>query len=96
MLKGKDKRYLRSIAHNMKPKFQIGKEGVSEQQLDEIKSYVNKHELLKVHVLKNCLYETSELTEIFEDEGYEIVQSIGSMIVIFKRNKKEPKIQFPR
>jgi RNA-binding protein len=96
MLKGKEKRYLRSLAHNMKPKFQVGKEGVSENLINEIDAYLNKHELLKVHVLKNCLYENEELVEIFEEESYEVVQSIGSMIVLFKRNKKEPKIKFPK
>ena len=50
-MKGKQKSYLRGLAHELKPVFQIGKDGINDNMLTDIRNYLNKHELMKISVL---------------------------------------------
>ena len=50
-LKGKQKRYLRSQAHGMRPLFQVGKEGLTANWLKQVEDAIEKRELLKINVL---------------------------------------------
>ena len=47
MLTGKQKRYLRGIAHNLNAIFQIGKEGVHQTQIEGIDDALEAHELIQ-------------------------------------------------
>ena len=42
MLTGKQKRYLRSLAHNIDPTFQIGKGGINENMIQQISETLEK------------------------------------------------------
>ena len=66
MLNGKQKAYLRSLAHNIDPVFQIGKDGITDNMLRDIKNYLLKHEIMKVSVLNNCMEDKASLATIFE------------------------------
>ena len=48
---GKQKRYLRSLAHSLKPVVQIGKQGLSRDTLVQIEKQLDDHELIKVRVM---------------------------------------------
>ncbi|PTE32807.1 ribosome assembly RNA-binding protein YhbY, partial [Staphylococcus gallinarum] len=50
MLTGKQKRFLRSKAHNVDPTFQIGKSGISDNMVTQIKDTLENRELIKIHV----------------------------------------------
>lgn len=54
MLTGKQKRFLRAEAHHLDPIFQVGKGGISEAMLVQIKQALNVRELIKVRILDNC------------------------------------------
>ena len=62
-LTGKQRRYLRSLAHNLKPVFQIGKEGVNDNLIAQIDDYLEIHELLKVSILQNSSEDKNEAAE---------------------------------
>ena len=47
MLTGKQKRYLRSLAHNIEPTFQIGKAGINENMVEQLKDILEKESSLK-------------------------------------------------
>ncbi|MCH2294321.1 MAG: YhbY family RNA-binding protein, partial [SAR324 cluster bacterium] len=49
---GKQKRYLRSLAHSLKPVVQIGKQGLSRETLVQIEKQLDDHELIKGRVLE--------------------------------------------
>ena len=61
MLTGKQKRYLRSLAHNIDPIFQIGKGGINENMIKQIDDTLENRELIKVHVLQNNFDDKKEL-----------------------------------
>ena len=94
MLTSKQRAELKALANSLEPSFQIGKGGVNDAQAAQIDDYLRVHELIKIRVLENSLLTAREAAEdIAERIGAEVVQCIGSKAVLFKRNKKEPKIR---
>lgn len=88
-LRGKQKRYLRSEAHHLKPIFQIGKDGLSEVWLDEVLKALDKRELLKVNILQNSLVEVEDVKEFIENNSdAQVIQTIGNVLVLFKKSDK--------
>lgn len=93
MLNSKQRAYLKSVASNLEPAFQVGKSGVSKEQADGITQYLKAHELIKIKVLDNSLYSANEAAqEIAEMTGSEIVIVIGSKAVLYKRNPEKPAV----
>ena len=79
----------------MKPSFQIGKGGLNDAQTAQIDDYLRVHEIIKVKVLDNSLYTAREAAEeLAEKINAEVVQVIGSNLVLYKRNEEEPVIRF--
>ena len=92
MLNGKQKRYLRSLAVNIKPIAQIGKDGLGENTYKTVNDAFNTHELIKRSVLKSCDLSLNEIcVEICARCHCELVQTIGKTIVLYKR-AREPKL----
>lgn len=97
MLKGKQKRYLRSIAHNLDPIFQVGKGGVNENMIKQINEALEVRELIKISVLKNSLEDTDEAADaILSGTNAELVQIIGHTIVLYKESKENKEIILPK
>ncbi|MFX0559094.1 ribosome assembly RNA-binding protein YhbY [Tepidibacillus infernus] len=98
MLTGKQKRYLRSLAHHLDPIFQVGKGGVNENMVKQINEALEARELIKVSVLKNSLEDADEAAAaIVEGTNAELVQIIGHTIVLYKESKEKNKeIELPR
>ncbi|GGB28842.1 ribosome assembly RNA-binding protein YhbY [Virgibacillus dakarensis] len=96
MLTGKQKRYLRSEAHHLKPIFQVGKDGVNENMIEQMKEALEKRELIKVSVLQNCLEDKDDVAvKLAEGTEAEIVQIIGNNIVLYKESEENKHIQLP-
>ncbi|SFA69819.1 RNA-binding protein [Lentibacillus halodurans] len=96
MLTGKQKRYLRSEAHHLKPIFQVGKTGVNDNMIRQIEEALEKRELLKVSVLQNCLEDKNTVaSKLAAGTGAEIVQIIGHNIVLYKESEENKHIQLP-
>lgn len=97
MLTSKQRSYLRGLANKIDPIFQIGKEGVYEENIKEIEKALNARELIKVAVLKNSLVDAREACDVIcEACGADGVQVIGNKFVIYKRNEEKPKIELPK
>ncbi|MES3703813.1 ribosome assembly RNA-binding protein YhbY [Staphylococcus arlettae] len=96
MLTGKQKRFLRSKAHNIDPTFQIGKAGVNDNMVAQIAELLEKRELIKVHILQNNFEDKNDLAQQLSDAtGSQIVQVIGSMIVLYKESEENKQINLP-
>lgn len=96
MLTGKQKRFLRSKAHNVDPTFQIGKSGISDNMVTQIKDTLENRELIKIHVLQNNFEDKNDLAqEVSQKTNSEIVQVIGSMIVLYKESQDNKTIELP-
>ena len=96
MLTGKQKRFLRSKAHNIDPTFQIGKAGVNDNMVAQITEMLEKRELIKVHILQNNFEDKNDLAQQLSDAtSSQIVQVIGSMIVLYKESEENKQINLP-
>ena len=96
MLTGKQKRYLRSLAHHLDPIFQVGKGGVNDHLIRHIEEALEARELIKVSVLNNSQDEARDIApELAEKSGSELVQVIGKTIVLYKESKENKTIELP-
>lgn len=96
MLTGKQKSYLRSEAHHLKPLFQVGKLGVNENLVEQIEDVLEKRELIKVSILQNCEMDKNDVAEMLSEKANaHVVQIIGSIIVLYKESLENKKIQLP-
>ncbi|MBP3951337.1 ribosome assembly RNA-binding protein YhbY [Bacillus suaedae] len=96
MLTGKQKRFLRSKAHHLQPIFQVGKGGVNENMTKQIAEALETRELLKVSVLQNCDQDKDEVAQmITSSTGADLVQVIGSTIVLYKESKENKELVLP-
>ncbi len=74
----------------------VGQHGLSDNILTEVGIALDAHELIKVKIAADR-DERAEITQaIIEQSGAELVQTIGQMSVLFRRNEKKPKIQLPK
>ncbi len=96
-LTSKQRAYLKSLAAELDPVFQIGKEGVSPEITNAISETFNTHELVKITVLKNCLEDVKEVAvTVSERTRSDLVQVIGRKFVLYKPFKDDPKIILPK
>ncbi len=93
----KQRSYLKGLAMNIDPIFQVGKGSVTPEYVEAIREAFNTKELLKISVLKNCLDDPKEIAQVIaERTGSQVVQVIGKKIVLYKANKDNPKILLPK
>ncbi len=83
-MNGKQKRYLRSLAVNIKPIVQIGKSGLSNEILTSIRNAADARELIKVNILQNSDEVATDVAEAIEEMGLDVVQIIGRNLMVFK------------
>lgn len=89
-LRGKQKRFLRSKAHDLNPIFQIGKGGLNAAVITQIEEALEKRELIKVSLLQNTDEIAEDVARVLEQEiGCDVVQVIGRVLVVFKPSSKE-------
>lgn len=93
----KQRAYLKSLASSLTPIFQVGKASISPEMAAGIDEALEKRELIKISVLKNCFDEPKEIAQtLAERTNSQVVQVIGKKIVLYRPAKKDAKIQLPR
>jgi RNA-binding protein len=96
MLTGKQRRYLRGMAHNLKPLVQVGKESVSEALVAAVDQALLDHELIKVKIGENAEGDRHEIAEdLGKKTGSEVAQVLGNTIVLYRQHPEKPGIELP-
>ncbi len=96
-LTSKQRAYLRSLSNQVEPIFQIGRSSLTPEIAAAADSALEKRELIKVSVLKNCFDDPKELADIMAERTHSaVVQVIGKKIVLYRPSKKKPKIELPK
>ena len=92
-LTSKQRAQLRGLAMTEDTIIQIGKGGISENILNQVRDALKARELIKGRVLENSLLTAREAADALAEAcDAETVQTIGSKFVLYKKNAKEPKI----
>lgn len=93
----KQRSYLKGLAMNLEPVFQIGKASVTPENVEAISEVFNTRELVKISILKNCLDDPKEVANtVAERTRSQVVQVIGKKFVLYKPFKENPKIILPK
>lgn len=93
----KQRAYLKSLANGIDPIFQVGKASLTPEFTASVNDAFNTRELLKIAVLKNCADDPKELAQIIAERTHSnVVQVIGKKIILYKPDKKDPKIVLPK
>ena len=88
----KQRAYLKSLAMNLEPIFQIGKSSMNPGLTQAISEALEARELIKINVLQNCGDDPRELAEtIAGSTRSEVVQVIGKKIVLYREGKDDKK-----
>lgn len=96
-LTSKQRAYLKSQANSLNPIFQVGKSSLTPEFTESIGDAFNTRELLKIAVLKNCADDPREIAQAVAERTHsQVVQVIGKKIILYKPDKKNPKIVLPR
>ena len=97
MLTGKQKSYLKGLAHTIQPIIQVGKNGVNDPLIKTVYDALEARELIKVSILQNCFEEPKAIAaEIASVIDAEIIQVIGKTIVFYKESSKKKQIVLPK
>jgi RNA-binding protein len=96
-LTGKQKSFLRSLAHKLKPVVQVGHQGATEAVLAAVEVALERHELIKVKVSGESETDVAEMAPALERGTHsQVAQIIGHTVVLYRRREKDPKIVLPR
>ena len=96
MMTGKQRRALRALAHSLKPLLQLGKNGLSDQFLEQLNTALLQHELIKLKVLENAPNTPRESAKILEAQPeLDVIQVIGRTIVLYRPHPEDPQIILP-
>jgi RNA-binding protein len=96
-LTNNQKKYLRSLAHDLRPIVMVGQQGLSDAVLAELESTMIKHELLKIKVHANDRDEKQQIVDkILNFSKAELVQVIGGVLIIYRPFDENPSIILPR
>ena len=94
MLTPKQKRELKALASNLTIRYQIGKNEISDSLIDMLDKALTAHELIKIDVMTGCSLPIMEVAlDIANRLQSELVQVMGRVIILFRRNKDNPKIK---
>lgn len=91
-LSGKQRGYLKRLAHSLKPTVQIGQDGVTDRVVGEIRRQLLLHELIKVKwsgILEEEGSKKDRARELAERAGAHFVTLIGQNVVMYRAAPRE-------
>ena len=97
LLTGKQRSFLRALAHPLTPVVQIGHSGLTSAVLTAIDGALVTHELIKIRVTGNDEVSASDLVvEVEKATRSTVAQVIGKTLVVYRARKKDPVIVLPK
>ena len=90
MLTSKQRSKLKSLAANLSPIGQVGKDGIGENMLASFSDCLEKREHIKINILENADGEPQALgRELAEKLSAECVIVIGRKAVLYRRSSRK-------
>ena len=90
-LNSTERKQLRGLAHSLKPVASVGKDGLSEQFIAELKSALDHHELVKVKFLEGKSEKKELAGELAEKCDAGLAGLIGNVAVLYRQNPNPKK-----
>ena len=94
MLNSRQRAQLRAMANDMETILQIGKMGINENTIKQVKDAVEARELIKLRILETCPTNVRETAVTLANETEsDVVQVIGSRFILYKESKNNKTIK---
>lgn len=93
----KQRQFLKGLAHSLNPVVMIGEKGLTDAVIKEVSHSLDAHEIIKVRVLGDDReLRISMIEKLCDKTGASLVQHIGKLLVLYRRNEKNAKIILPK
>ena len=90
------KKFLRSLLHERNVVIWIGQKGFTDAVLKEIDQALDHHELIKIKIRNGDKEEREDMiNKICEQTSATLIQSVGSIVSIYRPNPDHPVITLP-
>ena len=87
-------KYLKSLAHALKPIVRLGQLGLTDAVTKELDSALRHHELVKVKLgVSEQAAKREQLNALCQSVNAVCIQQIGHTATLFRRNEKKPVIE---
>lgn len=97
MITGKQRSFLKRLAHDTDPAVYIGKAGLTENVIKEIDMCLEARELVKVKIQEGSQLKPKDVAnELMEPLRAEFVQAIGRKFTLYRESKENKQIVLPR
>lgn len=95
-LSDNQKKYLRGLGHPLKPLVMVGQHGLTDAVIKELDLTLDAHELVKVRArVGDRDLRDEALAAMAERTGAVLVQKIGNVGLLYRANRKLPRIVLP-
>lgn len=90
MLTPKQRSYLRSLANDLQPLFQVGKQGINDNLIKQTNDALEARELIKLSALTTAPMSAKEACEALATAtGAEAVFAIGNRFVLYRQSSEQ-------
>lgn len=94
MLNSRQRAQLRAMANDMETILQVGKGGINENTVKQVKDALEARELIKLRVLETCPTTSRETAdELSGLAECDVVQVIGTRFILYKESKNNKQIK---
>ena len=94
VLEGFQRRYLRGLAHHLKPVVRVGQSGVTDAVVSATDAALTDHELIKVR-LREPEDKKAMAADLAERTGAHLCGLVGHQVVLYRKHPDEPRIELP-
>ncbi len=94
MLNSRQRAQLRAMANDMETILQVGKGGISENTIKQVKDALEARELIKLRILESCPTTVRETADsLAESTSSDVVQVIGTRFILYKESENNKTIK---
>jgi RNA-binding protein len=95
-LTSKQRQFLKGKAHSLSPVVRVGKAGLTPAVIEEAKTALRAHELVKVRLEAEDGHDRREMADrLAEDTAAQIVARVGKVAVLYRAREEDPGIRLP-
>ena len=96
-LTGKQRQFLKGLAHALSPIVRVGKGGVTDSVIAETRKSLDSHELIKVRIDVDAGAERRDVAaKLATATDSHLAGTIGKVAILYRERDEEPEIKLPR
>lgn len=96
-LTGKQRQFLKGLAHALSPIVRVGKGGVTDSVIAETRKSLDSHELIKVRIdVDESAGRKALADQLAGATDSHIAGTIGKIAILYRERDEEPEIKLPR